>query len=203
MSVARKYDIASRFYDAVEGVIEHRFFSKFRKRLFELIPPNGRILEVGIGTGKNLLFYPEGVELVGVDFSAGMLKRCQEKVKELGLKNVQLQQMDVESLDFPDEHFDAVVSTFVFCTVPDPIRGLKEVHRILKNGGRAYFLEHMRSEKWYLNIVLGMMHVCTKTLLGTSMLRKTRDNIEKAGFTILHEEHLLSDVVRLIVAERR
>jgi len=203
MSVARKYDIASRFYDTAKRFMERRLFSKFRERLFKLVPPRGRILEVGIGTGKNLSFYPKGVELVGVDVSAGMLKRCQEKVKELGLKNVQLRQMDVERLNFPDEHFDAVVSTFVFCTVPNPVRGLKEVHRVLKDGGRTYFLEHMRSEKWYLNVILGMMHACTKTLLGTSMLRKTRENIEKAGFIILHEENLLSDVVRLIVAEKK
>jgi len=105
-------------------------------------------------------------------------------------------------MDFPDEPFDAVISTFVFCTVPDPLKGLSEVYRVLKKGKYAYFLEHMRSEKWHLNITLGMMNLLTKPLLGTSMLRRTRDNILKAGFTIVHEENLLNDVVKLMVVRR-
>ncbi|WP_235280265.1 class I SAM-dependent methyltransferase [Thermotoga sp. Mc24] len=115
---------------------------------------------------------------------------------------MKLLRADVQNLPFSDGEYDCAVSTFVFCTVPDPVKGLKEVHRVLRPSGKAVFLEHMRSRKWYVNVILFLMHIFTKLLWGTSMLRKTVDNIKKAGFVIEEEKHLLGDVVRLIVARK-
>ncbi|PLV59059.1 class I SAM-dependent methyltransferase [Thermotoga sp. KOL6] len=201
MSVAKKYDKFSRFYDKVESFFEKKYLSHFRKKLFEKLE-GGKILEVGIGTGKNLPYYPDHVEIVGIDVSEGMLKICEEKLKSYPEKHVKLLRADVQNLPFEDESFDCVVSTFVFCTVPDPLKGLKELRRVLKTSGKVYFLEHMRSEKWYINLILFFMNIFTKSLLGTSMLRKTDENIRMAGFAIEEEEFLLKDVVRLIVAKK-
>lgn len=201
MSVERKYDRFAALYDKFEGFIEKKFFSRFREELFKRVEGK-KILEVGIGTGKNVPYYPNSVDVVGVDISEGMLKVCQERLKKFPEKKVKLLRTDVQNLPFSDGEFDCVVSTFVFCTVPDPVKGLKEVHRVLRPSGKAVFLEHMRSRKWYVNVMLFLMHIFTKLLLGTSMLRKTVDNIKKAGFVIEEEKYLLSDVVRLIVARK-
>lgn len=110
--------------------------------------------------------------------------------------------MDAQNMELDDNTFDTVVSTFVFCTVPDPIKGLKEAYRVLKPGGTAIFLEHMKSNSRLLNIPLYLMEPFIKTLLGTSMLRETQKNIEKAGFKIEKVENLFFNIVRLIIATK-
>jgi ubiquinone/menaquinone biosynthesis C-methylase UbiE len=95
-----------------------------------------------------------------------------------------------------------VISTFVFCTVPNPLKGLEEVYRVLKPGGKAVFLEHMRSRSPFVNLFLGLMNLYSRPVLGTSMLRRTQENIILSGFNIVLVEHLLLDVVRLIVGKK-
>lgn len=197
---AKKYDRFSKIYDSFESLMERRAFSKYRKKALSLA--KGKVLEVGVGTGKNLPYYPKDVEVIGIDFSKGMLEKAERRRKELGLENVKLMLMDVQNLEFEDNTFDTIVSTFVFCTVPDPIKGLKEVYRVLKPGGKAIFLEHMKSESKLLNIPLYLMDPITKALVGTSMVRETQKNIEKAGFKIEKVENLFFDIVRLIIATK-
>ena len=197
---AKKYDRFSKIYDLFESPMEMRAFSKYRKKALSLA--KGKVLEIGIGTGKNLPYYPEGVEVIGIDFSQGMLEKAEKRKKELGLENVKLLYMDAQNMEFDDNTFDTVVSTFVFCTVPDPIKGLKEAYRVLKPGGTAIFLEHMKSNSRLLNIPLYLMEPFIKTLLGTSMLRETQKNIEKAGFKIEKVENLFFNIVRLIIATK-
>ena len=197
---AKKYDRFSKIYDLFESPMEMRAFSKYRKKALSLA--KGKVLEIGIGTGKNLPYYHEGVEVIGIDFSRGMLEKAEKRKKELGLENVKLLYMDAQNMEFDDNTFDTVVSTFVFCTVPDPIKGLKEAYRVLKPGGTAIFLEHMKSNLRLLNIPLYLMEPFIKTLLGTSMLRETQKNIEKAGFKIEKVENLFFDIVRLIITTK-
>ncbi len=105
-------------------------------------------LEVGVGTGKNLPYYPREVEITAIDFSPGMLKRARKKASTDDLR-VALIEMDVQQLDFPDNYFDTVFATFVFCSVPDPVAGLKELKRVCKPEGKLLLLEHMRPAMLY------------------------------------------------------
>lgn len=200
MNPAKKYDRFAKIYDLFESPMEMGAFSKYREKALGLA--KGKVLEVGVGTGKNLPYYPKDVEVVGIDFSRNMLKKAEERRRKLGLENVRLLYMDAQDLEFEDNTFDTVVSTFVFCTVPDPIKGLKEAYRVLKPGGRAIFLEHMKSESKLLNVPLYLMEPFIRTLLGTSMLRETQKNIERAGFRIEKVENLFYDIVRLIIATK-
>ena len=153
----RKYDRFARIYDPIEKPIEIATFSHLREKFRSLL--EGKVLEVGIGTGKNIPYYPEGIEVTGIDFSQGMLVKAQKRIDRLSVRNISLIEMDVENMQFSDGSFDTVLSTFVFCTVPNPVRGLKEVYRVLKPGGKAVFIEHMKSEKPLLNIPLYMMNI--------------------------------------------
>ncbi len=195
-----KYDRFSRLYDQLEKPAEKYFFSTLREKA--LSHAAGKVLEVGIGTGKNIPYYPENIEVTGIDFSKGMLEKAKRKREIRALETITLLEMDVEKMRFDDSSFDTAVSTFVFCTVPDPLRGLRELNRVLKPGGTAVFLEHMRSNYTVLNVPLHIMSVFTKFLVGTSMVRETQENIERAGFAIQSVENFFFDIVRLIVARK-
>jgi ubiquinone/menaquinone biosynthesis C-methylase UbiE len=196
----RKYDRFSRVYDLIEKPIEKVTFSHLREKFRSLL--EGKVLEVGIGTGKNIPYYPEDIEVSGIDFSKGMLVKAQKRIQRLSVRNVSLIEMDVEDMQFSNESFNTVLSTFVFCTVPNPVRGLEEVYRVLKSGGKAVFIEHMKSEKPFLNIPLYMMNVFTTALLGTSTIRETQKNIGHAGLTIESVQNVGFDIIRFIIAKK-
>jgi len=198
---AEKYSNASKLYDLIEWPMEQMLFKRLRREALALV--KGKVLEVGTGTGKNFSYYDRSrVELSAIDFSEGMLEFAKKKKAQLQWDNLELLQMDIENMTFENESFDCVVSTFVFCTVPHPEQGLKEVFRVLKPRGKAIFLEHMKSRHKLINIFLWMMNFFSTRRLGTSMLRETQKSIEEAGFEIQSVECKLFDVIRLIIATK-
>jgi phosphatidylethanolamine/phosphatidyl-N-methylethanolamine N-methyltransferase len=107
----------------------------------------GRVLEVGVGTGISLPLYSSNCRLCGVDISAPMLRKAQERVDELNLRNVEgLWVMDAEHLSFPDNAFDVVVSQYVITTVPNPEATLDEFARVLKPGGEIVLVSRIGAE---------------------------------------------------------
>src|SRR5215472_15345958 len=107
----------------------------------------GRVLEVGVGTGISLPLYSGNCRLCGVDISAPMLRKAQERVVELNLANVEgLWVMDAEHLSFPDESFDVVVAQYVITTVPNPEATLDEFARVLKPGGEIVIVSRVGAE---------------------------------------------------------
>lgn len=134
-----RYDRLARCYDVMEWVPEHTF-ARWRAELWgRAVGP--RILEVGVGTGKNIPFYPTGASVTAIDISPRMLERAQENVRQHGTL-VDLQEADVQALPFPDGAFDSVVATFAFCSVPDPMLGLHEARRVLAPEGHLLLIEH-------------------------------------------------------------
>jgi phosphatidylethanolamine/phosphatidyl-N-methylethanolamine N-methyltransferase len=107
----------------------------------------GRILEVGVGTGISLPLYSGNCRLCGVDISAPMLRKAQERVTELNLANVEgLWVMDAAHLSFPDNSFDAVVAQYVITTVPNPEATLDEFARVLRPGGEIVLVSRVGAE---------------------------------------------------------
>lgn len=198
-SAERRYDRIAWLYDRMDSPMEKMGTSEWRMRLFSRLEGR-RILEVGVGTGKNLPYYPPGKEVTGIDVSGRMLAFAQRRAASLK-GNFTLLKMDVENMDFPDASFDAAVSTCVFCSVPDPVKGLKEVRRVLKPGGKAYFLEHVRPSG-LLGWVFDLLSPLVAHAIGPSINRDTVGNIRRAGFHIIVEENLFSDIFKLIIGER-
>ena len=100
-----------------------------------------RVLEVGVGMGKNLPYYPKGMKVSAIDLSLLMLERAQKRASIINL-NVEFIEMDVQNLKFPGHFFDTVFATFVFCSVPEPVLGLRELLRVCKQDGRLLLIEH-------------------------------------------------------------
>ncbi len=197
--VRKRYNRLAFFFDALETPVEWFRFAAWRSRLRNRIVGK-RVLEVGVGTGKNLPYYPQGVNITAIDFSPLMIQRAQRRASVLGTE-VELQEMDVQNLDFPDHCFDTVFATFVFCSVPNPVAGLQEVRRVCKPDGRLILLEHMRPGNAVLGLLFDILNPVVVRMMGANINRRTMDNIRRAGWKILEAERLSSDIVRWIEAE--
>jgi ubiquinone/menaquinone biosynthesis C-methylase UbiE len=175
--------------------MELAMMGRFRRRLISEVS-GPRVLEVGVGTGKNLAYYAPDLRVDAIDFSPRMLARARRRPQRAG---VQLHAMDVQQLQFEDGAFDTVVSTCVLCSVPDPVRGLQEIRRVLRPGGRGLFLEHVRpGHPWLGKFFDWLDPIVSKA--GPHVNRRTVDNVRAAGLAIEGEENLLWDIVKLIVA---
>jgi phosphatidylethanolamine/phosphatidyl-N-methylethanolamine N-methyltransferase len=194
-----RYDRIAPIYDLMELLPERRF-SAWRERLWAEVP-EGRVLEVGVGTGKNLPYHPPGVEVVGIDISQRMLQRAQRRAEELG-KTLELHQMDAQRLDFPDDSFDAAVATFVFCSVPDAVHGLRELARVVKPEGKILLLEHVRiDEPEMAGKVMDLLDPLVVRLMGPHINRRAEETVRQAGLEVERVEILAPPkLVKLIVA---
>ncbi len=195
-AIQRQYDRTSVSYDFYMGLAE-KVLGKWRARVWR--DARGRILEVGVGTGFNLPYYPPGSEVTAVDLSPGMLARARQRAAALGVP-VDLRLGDAEHLEFPDASFDTVVATLVFCSVPDPVQGLREVRRVCRPGGRILLLEHMRSDRPVVGWLLDVLNPLAVRMGGENINRRTLDNIRAAGLEIVEVENLWYDIFRRIVA---
>ncbi|WP_230972489.1 class I SAM-dependent methyltransferase [Archaeoglobus neptunius] len=196
-SDVKRYNRIAPLYDLMESPMELINFKRWRKLLFDEMKAdeNSLILEIGVGTGKNIPFYRNN-HFVAIDISEKMIARAKKKS---GSKIVDLVIADAERMPFKDESFDIVYSTFVFCSVDDPVRGLKEAYRVLKKGGKAYFLEHMLPENRILAAIFNILNPLFR-FFGPEINRRTDKNIRKAGFRIEKQIFLLGSVFRLITA---
>jgi ubiquinone/menaquinone biosynthesis C-methylase UbiE len=200
MEAQKRWNLNSYFYDIWTAPMEMMGGRTWRTMLFSELP-EGRILEIGIGTGANIEHYPRDKRTyVGIDISPNMLKRAKARAGRLNMP-VELMLMDAQDMDFPSHSFDAVVSTCVFCSVPDPVQGLREAQRVLKKDGIALFLEHMRPEGRKLGRVFDAINPLTVKLIGVNINRRTVENIKNAGFEIIEERMLFRDIFRFIKAK--
>ena len=194
-NVETKYDRFSHIYDAMEVFIEAIAFKKWRKEAFS--PLHGKILDVGVGTGKNLPYYAKDAEITGIDISHGMLEHAQKRAKEMD--NVKLMHMDAGHLEFDDDTFDYVVTSFVLCTIPDPVAALFEMRRVCKPSGKLVMLEHVRSKNRLIAFFEDLLNPIPRVLVGTNINRDTVGNVKKAGFVDVTDTNIgLWDVFKRI-----
>ena len=180
-AVKQRYDRIAWLYDFYDAPMNN--FGGWARRKRVVGQACGSILEVGIGTGANLELYAPGADVTGIDISVRMLARARRRTARLG-RQVRLLEGNAEELPFPDRSFDTVLATCVFCSVGDPVQGLREMRRVVKEEGRVLLLEHVRPENPLFGWLADRISPLTRRLLGPEMNRRTEQNVMRAGLKI-------------------
>jgi len=161
----------------------------------------GRTLEVAIGTGLNLPFYPAGVQLAGVDLSPAMLALARHRAADLG-RAVDLREGDALALPFPDSSFDTVVCTFGLCAVPDDGRAVAEAVRVLRPGGLLLLADHVEGAAWPVRVIQWLIEIVSVPLQGEHALRRPLRHVEAAGLEITRRERFKLGIVERLAARK-
>jgi len=199
-AIKKRYDRMAPYFEGLEAVMEGLFFKNWRKKLWEKVD-GYHILEVGVGTGKNFDYYPANARITAIDFSQEMLKQAAHKKNRKNIA-VELNLMDVQSLYFADNTFDTVIGSFVFCSVPLPLKGLKELYRVCKPGGQVLLLEHVLSSKPVIARVMNFINPVIVALAGANINRNTVKNVKACGFASVRVDERSGDIIKLIEARK-
>ena len=179
-----RYQRISSMYDRMEGLMEKRIHP-WRQKVWQLA--NGpRLLEVGVGTGKNIEFWPRDCKVTAIDLTPGMLELAQKKAAVLHRQGDDLFLADIQHLELPSGIFDTVVATCVFCSVPDPIKGLREIGRVVRPDGHILLLEHIRIDKPVIGPIMDLLAPLVVRMNGANINRRTIENVRAAGLRIDH-----------------
>lgn len=199
-AIKKRYDRIAPYFEGMEAVMEGLFFKSWRKRLWAQVEGH-HILEVGVGTGKNFDYYPQDARITAIDFSGQMLKQAAQKRDRKNV-SVELELMDIQSLCFADNSFDTVICSFVFCSVPSAIKGLKELYRVCKPGGQVLLLEHVLSSNPVLAALMNLLNPIVVRLVGANINRNTVKTVKACAFTSVRVDDAGSDIIKLIEARK-
>lgn len=193
----RVWDKSAAHYDRQIAFFEKVWFGDGREWIAERA--RGRILEVAIGTGRNLSYYPKQLAVTGIELSPEMLAIARKRAADLG-RDVELREGDAADLPFPDATFDTVSCVLALCSIPDPERAVGEMHRVLMPGGLLLLVDHIGSSWRALYGAQWLVEQVTRRTAGEYFTRRQRPLVEAAGFEIQETERLKAGTVERIQA---
>ena len=199
-SNSRQYRRIAPVYDLLELPFEYGRYRRLRRLVFDGL--SGRILDAGVGTGRNIAFYPRGAEVVGIDISGAMLARARRRLGLSPAATIELKEMDVTRLDFPAGSFDAAVATFLFCVLPDEVQlpALRELRRVVRAGGTVRLLDYVRPQRPLRRAIAGLWEPWVAWAYGASFDRRTEKYMPEAGLELVRAEFVVDDLVKMLTA---
>jgi phosphatidylethanolamine/phosphatidyl-N-methylethanolamine N-methyltransferase len=195
---ARAYDRIAPIYDLLDGFYEWSWKRGLRCRLFR--HARGRLLDVGVGTGRNIPFYPTASAAVGIDASPAMLARAAERARKLG-RTVELREMSLLDLHFPDASFDTVAVTFVLLCLPSKLQqvALAELKRVTRPDGQILLLDYRLSERTGMRLWMRALSPWLRWAFAASYDPQTERFVEASGLVVLERHRFMADGVGMLV----
>ncbi len=191
-----KWDKAAPNFDLMAGRGAENRWRPYKQQLFNHM--EGKILFLALGTGLDIEAFPPGKTITAIDISPKMLEQAQPRIAAYQ-GEIDAQVMDVHDMAFEDGTFDQVFTSCTFCSVPDPVGGLRALKRVLKPGGELYMFEHTGSRYYPFKVMMDLMTQITKHI-GPDMNRTTVENVKAAGYRVREVNNLFLDVVKTIKA---
>ena len=161
----------------------------------------GDVLDVGVGTGADLPYFPPGVRTTGVDLSPAMLDVARERARELGV-HADLREGDAQALPFDDASFDSVVCTLALCAIPDDRAAITEMHRVLRPGGSLLLLDHIGSSWWPVWLLQRLVDVVSVRTANEHYTRRPLVLLPEAGFDVVESVRLRAGTVERVWARK-
>lgn len=199
LETQQKWDRAAPLFDLMAGEGAEKRWHHDKQKLFARMG-EGNILFLALGTGLDIPCFPPNRTITAIDISPEMLKAAQTRIANYS-GTIEALTMDVHDLQFPDESFDQVFTSCTFCSVPDPVDGLKSLRRVLKPGSELLMFEHTGSHYFPFNLILNLMSPISSRF-GPAMNRPTVDSVRSAGFEIIEVENIYLDIVKIIRARK-
>jgi len=197
--VRSHYEKTAPSYDRRISFFERVLFGEGRRWACQQAESD--VLEIAVGTGRNLPFYPQDIRLTGIELSPEMLAIARKRQRELG-REAEFESGDAQALRFDDESFDSVVCTLSLCTIPDERRALSEAFRVLRPGGRLLLLEHVRSPARPVRAVQRLLDPLLVRFEADHLLRDPLDHLADIGFEIERLERSKWGIVERLAARR-
>lgn len=190
------YERIAPLYDAMESFWEITWKKRLRKMLFDGL--GGRILDAGIGTGLNIPYYPPDADVLGGDLSPKMLGYAANRARKHD-RDVALMSMDLRNIALPDDHFDGIVSAFVFCTLSaeDRLAALRELGRICKPDGSIRILDYCMSRKPVMRTVMRACEAWFNWMFNATYQVRFEEFAERAGLELVRSTFVVGDYVRI------
>lgn len=197
MHKQKTYNRIARLYDILDLPFEHGRYKPLRRALFDGL--NGTLLDAGVGTGRNFPFYPSNSKIVGIDLSPAMLERAKHRRDTLGTI-VDLHKMNVMDMEFEDNSYDAVISTFLFCVLDNKhqLPALEELSRVCRPSGTIHILEYAFSENPLRRFIMKIWAPWVRFAYGAEFDRNTEQYLEAAGLDLIEKEFLYKDIIKLL-----
>jgi len=191
-----KWDKLAPRFDGMASQGAEKRWEPAKRELFAHM--HGKVLFLALGTGLDIPFFPPGQDITAIDISPKMVELAQPRMDAYD-GTITAREMDVHEMDFAPESFDQVFTSCTFCSVPNPVEGLKALHRVLKPGGELFMFEHTGSRFYPFRQMMDLMTLLTSRI-GPDMNRPTVDNVRKAGFRLVEVKNVYLDVVKTIRA---
>lgn len=193
-----KWDKLAPRFDTMAAKGAEERWQPYKEALFKNM--DGKILFLALGTGLDIPNFPTGKDITAIDISPKMIEQAQERLAEYD-GTITGQVMDVHEMTFEPESFDQIFTSCTFCSVPNPVEGLKALYRVLKPGGKLFMFEHTGSRFYPFKPMMNLMTLLTRKI-GPDMNRTTVANVKAAGFKVTEVNNVFLDVVKTIKAEK-